>query len=51
LQLTDLALQDAVFEGRHHLLAGAHRRERAFGMEPPPAEQLIGRNAVPACNQ
>jgi hypothetical protein len=34
-----------------HLLAGAYRRQRAFGVEPPPAEQLIGGNAVPARDQ
>jgi hypothetical protein len=28
------------------LLAGIHRRQRALGIEPPPAEQLIGRNAM-----
>jgi hypothetical protein len=39
LQLTDLALQGAIFGGRDYLLAGAHRRRRAFGIEPSPAKK------------
>ena len=36
---------------RHHLLAGAHRRQRTLGVKPPPAEQLVRCNAMPARHQ
>jgi len=41
LQLTHLLLQGPVLGGRHHLVAGADRRERALGIKPPPSEQLV----------
>jgi len=35
----------------HHLLGGAHRRQPTLGVKPPPAEQLVRCNAMPARHQ
>jgi hypothetical protein len=51
LQFTNLALQGPVFGGRHHRFAGAHRRERTVAVDPPPAEPLVRRDAMPTRHQ
>src|SRR5215216_216017 len=48
LQLADLLVSGAQLRGRHHLLAGASRRQRALRHQPTPGEELVGGNAMMA---
>ena len=48
LQLADLLVSGAQLRGRHHLLAGARRRQRALRHQPTPGEELVGGNAMMA---
>src|SRR3954462_4128984 len=48
LQLADLLVSGAQLRGRHHLLTGASRRQRALRHQPTPGEELVGGNAMMA---